>query len=46
MLDATTDFWDRYLKGDRSALARMRRAATVPNATTFEEDTGASAGNR
>jgi fermentation-respiration switch protein FrsA (DUF1100 family) len=43
MLDATTDFWDRYLKGDRSALARMRKAATVPNETTFEEDTGASA---
>ncbi len=45
MLDSTTDFWDRYLKGDRGALARMRKAATVPNETTFEEDPGASARN-
>lgn len=40
LLDSTTDFWDRYLKGDRSALAKLRKAATVPNETTFEEDTG------
>lgn len=45
LLDSTTDFWDRYLKGDRSALAKLRKAATVPNQTTFEEDTGASTRN-
>ena len=44
LLDSTTDFWDRYLKGDRGALAQLRKAATVPNVTKFE-DAGAGSGS-
>ena len=43
---ATTDFWDRYLKGDKKALARLREDAPVSGQTTFEEETGTAAGVR
>jgi predicted dienelactone hydrolase len=29
-------FFDRYVRGDETALQRMRKAATVPGVTTFE----------
>jgi dienelactone hydrolase len=40
LFSSTTDFWDRYLKGDRSALAQLREDANVPGATTFDENVG------
>jgi dienelactone hydrolase len=37
---ATVDFWDRYLKGDTAALGHLRTDASVPGATTFQENAG------
>jgi dienelactone hydrolase len=37
---ATVDFWDRYLKGDTAALGKLRTDASVPGATTFQENAG------
>jgi fermentation-respiration switch protein FrsA (DUF1100 family) len=42
---ATTAFWDRYLKGDRGALDRLREAQ-VAGATSLEEEPAAAAGAR
>lgn len=42
---ATTDFWDRYLKGDRNALERLREDADVPGAARLEEDAGSGSGS-
>jgi dienelactone hydrolase len=42
---STVDFFDRYLKNDKSALDELRADANVPGSTTFEEQpatTGAS----
>jgi len=37
---ATVDFWNRYIKGDSQALAKLRTDASVPGSTTLEEQTG------
>jgi dienelactone hydrolase len=34
---ATLDFWDRYLKGDPTALRRLRADGTVSGLTTFQD---------
>lgn len=39
---ATVDFWNRYLKGDKQGLAQLRTDASVPGATTLEEQLGAA----
>jgi hypothetical protein len=38
IVNTTTDFFDRYLNGERGALARLRRDAQVPMASTFQGD--------
>jgi dienelactone hydrolase len=39
---STIDFFDRYLKGDKASLEKLRQQANLPGRTTFEEhpDTG------
>jgi dienelactone hydrolase len=39
---STVDFFDRYLKGDKSALDDLRSDANVPGSTTFEEQPAAT----
>jgi fermentation-respiration switch protein FrsA (DUF1100 family) len=36
--NATIDFFDRYLKGDDGALARLERDARVPGVSTLQEE--------
>jgi dienelactone hydrolase len=40
---STTDFWDRYLKGDKAALDKLRKDGNVSGSTTLEEHTGGTA---
>lgn len=40
LFSSTTDFWNRYLKGDRAALDHLRDDAKVPGSTMFEADEG------
>jgi dienelactone hydrolase len=37
---STVDFWDRYLKGDKAALDKLRKDGNVSGSTTLEEHTG------
>jgi dienelactone hydrolase len=39
---STVDFFDRYLKDDKSALGDLRSDANVPGSTTFEEQPAAT----
>jgi dienelactone hydrolase len=43
---STVDFWNRYLKGDTPALAKLRTDANVPGATTLEQQTGGASPTR
>lgn len=45
LFSSTTDFFDRYLKGDRGALAQLREDAKVRGSTTFDEDAGSGSGS-
>ncbi len=40
---STTDFFDRYLKGDKAALEKLRQQANVPGRSTLEEHPGSAA---
>jgi predicted dienelactone hydrolase len=37
---STLDFWNRYLKGDKAALNKLRTDGNVAGSTTLEEQTG------
>jgi dienelactone hydrolase len=37
---STIDFWDRYLKGDKAALDKLRTDANVAGSASLEEQTG------
>jgi predicted dienelactone hydrolase len=37
---STVDFWDRYLKGDKAALDKLRTDGNLAGSTTLEEETG------
>ena len=37
---STVDFWDRYLKGDKAALDKLRTDGNLAGSTTLEEQTG------
>jgi predicted dienelactone hydrolase len=41
---STVDFWDRYLKGDKAALDKLRTDGNLAGSTTLEEQTGGAAG--
>jgi predicted dienelactone hydrolase len=38
IVKTTTDFFDRYLVGEKAALARLERDGTVPGAATIDSD--------
>lgn len=40
---STVDFWDRYLKGDKAALDKLRTDGNLAGSTTLEEQTGGGA---
>ena len=41
---STVDFWDRYLKGDKAALDKLRTDGNLAGSTTLEEQTGGGTG--
>jgi dienelactone hydrolase len=41
--ESTVDFWDRYLKGDKSALDDLRQHGSVPGSVSLEEQSGGAA---
>jgi dienelactone hydrolase len=46
MKQSTVDFWDRYLKGDKAALDKLRTHGNVPGSATLEEQTSRAAAAR
>jgi dienelactone hydrolase len=40
---STVDFWDRYLKGDKAALDKLRTDGNLNGSTTLEENAGSTA---
>jgi len=40
---STVDFWNRYLKGDKGALDKLRTDGNLAGSTTLEEQTGGGA---
>jgi dienelactone hydrolase len=42
LIGTSLAFWDRYLKGDRAALARLRGAVADPAVATLQEDVTAA----
>ena len=43
---STVDFWNRYLKGDKLSLDKLRTDANVPGSTTLEEQAGGASSTR
>jgi predicted dienelactone hydrolase len=43
---ATVDFWNRYLKGDKAALDKLRKNGNVSGSSTLEAQTGGASRTR
>jgi len=44
--ESTVDFWNRYLKGDKQALAKLETDANVPGSSSLEEQIRAASPTR